>query len=93
LKTREDMIAEEKKGLSIEVLEKDLKTRVVSEPNAPIPTVQNLVGRSLNRIGAYGELNNKQQVVAVIDEVFAIHFESARVVHHSDSLIDTDIHL
>jgi hypothetical protein len=31
--------------------------------------VKDLIGRALNKIGAYNNLNNKEQVVALIDEV------------------------
>jgi dihydropyrimidine dehydrogenase (NADP+) len=35
----------------------------------PYPLSQDLIGAGLPRIGAYGDLDNKQQVVAVIDDV------------------------
>jgi len=38
-----------------------------------IPTVKDLVGRALHRIGQYNDLNNKQQVVALVDEDLCIN--------------------
>jgi len=31
---------------------------------------QEVIGRALDMIGSYGELSNKEQVVALIDEVY-----------------------
>jgi len=44
-------------------------------PAAPIqsPHVRDLIGKSLDRIGNYGELNNKQQAVAIVDEELCIN--------------------
>ena len=39
----------------------------------PVPTVGEKIGAALNRIGAWGELNMKEQVVALIDEVRKKH--------------------
>lgn len=34
-----------------------------------IPKIKEIVGLALERIGTYNDLNNKEQVVALIDEV------------------------
>jgi hypothetical protein len=34
-----------------------------------VPLVKDIVGKSVSKIGTYGQLNNKEQVVALIDEV------------------------
>jgi len=34
-----------------------------------VPKISDVVGKTLGQIGAYGELNNTEQVVALIDEV------------------------
>jgi dihydropyrimidine dehydrogenase (NADP+) len=69
LKKREDLIAEEKKTVTVEALEKGIVSREVSQPSKEIPSVQDIVGRSISKIGTYNDLNNRQQVVAIIDEV------------------------
>ena len=38
-------------------------------PEKPIPSVKDIIGRAVSMIGAYGDLDNKQQMVALIDEV------------------------
>jgi len=38
-------------------------------PTAPIPTVKDMIGKALPHIGSYKELDNKKQVVALIDDV------------------------
>lgn len=35
-----------------------------------IPKIKEIVGIALDKIGTYNDLNNKEQVVALIDEVF-----------------------
>lgn len=69
LKEREKLISDEKRRVTIDDLEGKLKSRVVLEPTVDIPTIQDVVGRSLSMIGTYNQLNNRQQVVALIDEV------------------------
>jgi len=36
--------------------------------------LQDVIGQALSMIGSYGDLNNKEQVVALIDEVLIILF-------------------
>lgn len=42
--------------------------RVSANPDEPL-TVQSVIGRAIPRIGAYKQLDNKKQVVALIDDV------------------------
>ncbi|MBN3296653.1 DPYD dehydrogenase, partial [Amia calva] len=42
-------------------------------PKKPIPAVQDVIARALMYIGAYGDLNIKEQVVALIDEDMCIN--------------------
>lgn len=54
---------------------KPVVVRPANGPTKPIPTVQDMIGKALPLIGAYNDLDNKQQVVALIDEVrFTIAF-------------------
>lgn len=73
MKEREKIIGEEKRRVTINDLERDLPKRNVLEPTIDIPTVKDVIGRSLPMIGTYNQLNNRQQVVALIDEVWDIH--------------------
>uniref|UniRef100_UPI0025AE0F18 dihydropyrimidine dehydrogenase [NADP(+)] isoform X1 n=1 Tax=Doryrhamphus excisus TaxID=161450 RepID=UPI0025AE0F18 len=45
----------------------------VSTPNKPVPAVKDVIARALRHIGAYQELNNMEQVQAVIDEEMCIN--------------------
>ena len=38
-----------------------------------VSKVKDLIGSALNKIGNYGDLNNKEQVVALIDEEMCIN--------------------
>lgn len=44
-------------------------TRPAPKPTVPIPTVKDMIGRALKHISSYKELDNKKQVVALIDDV------------------------
>ncbi|XP_069686941.1 dihydropyrimidine dehydrogenase [NADP(+)] isoform X1 [Periplaneta americana] len=70
---REDKIAELKK--KTDLLADSLKPppRKRNEPTKPIPTVKGVIGRALPKIGAYKKLDNKQQVVALIDDDLCIN--------------------
>jgi dihydropyrimidine dehydrogenase (NADP+) len=49
-------------------------TRVLPEkPTGKVPTLQDQVGRAVSRIGAYNNLNNKEQKVALVDEELCIN--------------------
>lgn len=43
--------------------------RPANEPSKPVPPIRALIAAAVNRIGSYADLDNKQQVVAMIDEV------------------------
>lgn len=48
-------------------------TRPAPKPDAPIPTIKDVIGNALTYIGAYKNLNNKEQVVALIDDDMCIN--------------------
>lgn len=66
---REEKISELKKQMDL--LAEDLKPppRSYCEPTKPFPAINDIIGRSLPLIGPYKRLDNKQQVVALIDDV------------------------
>lgn len=47
--------------------------RPAFKPSRPIPSVKSVIGNALKHIGAYGDLDNTDQVVAVIDEDMCIN--------------------
>ncbi|XP_011614565.1 dihydropyrimidine dehydrogenase [NADP(+)] isoform X2 [Takifugu rubripes] len=75
LKKRKEALADYKKKL------KDADKADMKEPASircsmvkqPIPAVKDVIARSLNYIGAYQELNNLEQVEALIDEEMCIN--------------------
>ncbi|XP_063218840.1 dihydropyrimidine dehydrogenase [NADP(+)] [Bacillus rossius redtenbacheri] len=71
---REQKISELKK--QSDVLADCNKPAQVRPPNTPIkavPKVKDIIGRSLSMIGSYANLDNKQQVVALIDDDMCIN--------------------
>lgn len=44
-------------------------TRPSPEPITAIPRIKDVIGKALNYIGTYKDLNNKEQVIALIDDV------------------------
>lgn len=56
--------------MTVETLEKDLTLREIARPGKKVPEMKDVIGRAVPRIGTYGQLDNKQQVVALIDEVY-----------------------
>ncbi|CAD1479183.1 unnamed protein product, partial [Heterotrigona itama] len=66
-KLREQKIAEIKANSN--PFDKIDTTRPTLKPIAPIPTVKDVIGKALDHIGTYKDLNNKEQVVALIDDV------------------------
>ncbi|CAG0923845.1 unnamed protein product, partial [Notodromas monacha] len=52
---------------------RDASVRPGNLPLVPVPTVQDVIGRSLGNIGSYSDLDNKQQVVAVINDDMCIN--------------------
>ncbi|XP_065905312.1 dihydropyrimidine dehydrogenase [NADP(+)]-like [Dysidea avara] len=73
LKKKEELIADYKK--TIEVLDEYPlnNSRPVYKTSKPIPSVKDMIGMALPKIGAYNELDNTQQVVAIIDEDMCIN--------------------
>ena len=67
----EQKIAEIK--LNSNPLDKSVEiTRPAPKPIAPVPTIKNVIGKALSHIGTYKDLNNKEQVVALIDDDMCI---------------------
>lgn len=46
-----------------------IEPRLIDHPEGTIPSLSDVVGRALPMVGAYGDLDNRQQKVALIDEV------------------------
>lgn len=69
---REALIASHKK--TVDLLDPALTPkRVIGTPKSAPPTVADVIAKAVPRIGTYGDLNNKQQVVALIDEEMCIN--------------------
>ncbi|XP_050717874.1 dihydropyrimidine dehydrogenase [NADP(+)]-like [Eriocheir sinensis] len=68
---REKRIASLKasRGLS----QKDVEPRFIDHPEDKIPSIRDVVGQALPMVGAYGDLDNRQQKVALIDEDMCIN--------------------
>lgn len=43
--------------------------REVDSPKYGVPPIKDMIGRALSMVGTYGDLDNTQQKVALIDEV------------------------
>ena len=70
LKKRHEQLGKGKEKLDL--LSGDLQpdpARPPYEPQKPIPQVKDVIGRAVPMIGSYGDLDNSQQVVALVDEV------------------------
>jgi dihydropyrimidine dehydrogenase (NADP+) len=70
MKEREKKIAEFKK--SDDLLAENYQPkplRPANEPARPVPAIRAIIAAAVDRIGTYADLDNKQQVVAMIDEV------------------------
>merc|ERR1712137_266376 len=57
----------------LEVNEKQTPSRLERELTSEIPSIAGQLGRALDRIGNYGDLNNKEQVVALVDEDLCVN--------------------
>ncbi|KAG7177054.1 Dihydropyrimidine dehydrogenase [NADP(+)]-like, partial [Homarus americanus] len=68
---KEKIVAEYKS--QADILEPRPEHRGIETPKYGIPSVQDMVGRALSMVGTYGELDNKQQMVALIDEEMCIN--------------------
>ncbi|CAG0888576.1 unnamed protein product [Darwinula stevensoni] len=74
LKKRHELLRKEK--VKLDLLSGDLlpaPARPSYRPQKPIPQVKDVIGRALPMIGSYGDLDNTQQVVALIDEDMCIN--------------------
>ncbi|XP_058793029.1 dihydropyrimidine dehydrogenase [NADP(+)] [Phymastichus coffea] len=72
LKLREQKAAVIKENSNL--LEAGLpSTRPAPRPVMPVPTVKDVIGKALSHIGTYNELDNKKQVVALIDDDMCIN--------------------
>ncbi|XP_046440788.1 dihydropyrimidine dehydrogenase [NADP(+)]-like isoform X2 [Daphnia pulex] len=74
MKEREKRVAEFKKAddlLAEEYQPKPL--RPANEPARPVPPIRAIIAAAIDRIGTYADLDNKQQVVAMIDEEMCIN--------------------
>jgi dihydropyrimidine dehydrogenase (NADP+) len=70
-KLREQKIAELKANSN--PLDQIIKvTRPAQEAIAPIPSVKDIIGKATVHISSFKELDNKKQVVALIDDVINI---------------------
>ena len=47
--------------------------RPANKPAAMTPTVEEVIGRALDKIGTYNDLDNKQHVIALIDPEMCIN--------------------
>eukprot|EP00053_Salpingoeca_punica_P017020 m.162712 g.162712 ORF g.162712 m.162712 type:complete len:1037 (-) comp17096_c0_seq1:101-3211(-) len=65
-KSKEDLLSEEK----VKAVQ---SIRPAPAPAAQPPTIKDVLGVALPTIGTYGDLDNKQQVVALIDEEMCIN--------------------
>ena len=75
---REEKISELKKQTDLLAEELKPPPRIHFKPAKPVPAIKDVVGRALPLIGPYLRLDNKQQVVALIDDVSKyIHIEVA----------------
>jgi len=73
-KKRNNAMAAEKK--ESDLLSEDNMPATIRPPVEPkrnITSVQDMIGRSLKHIGTYGDLDNKQQVVALIDDEMCVN--------------------
>ncbi|XP_032232152.2 dihydropyrimidine dehydrogenase [NADP(+)] [Nematostella vectensis] len=71
---RNEIIAAHKS--SSDILSKEYEpepVRPAVKQSKPTPSVKDVVGLALDRIGTYGDLDNRQQVVALIDEEMCIN--------------------
>ncbi len=70
MKEKEALIAEKKKNEDLLAESNQPKPlRPANAPSGPVPPIRAIIAAAVNRIGTYADLDNKQQVVAMIDEV------------------------
>lgn len=74
LKEREAIVASHKEKGNLLCTELEpMEVRPALKPDKPAPLVKDVIGLALSGIGSYGDLDNSQQVVAVIDEDLCIN--------------------
>lgn len=74
LMEKESLVAKHKEKIILLSKEFEPETvRPAFKPDKAVPLVKDVVGVALDRIGTYGDLDNRQQVVAVIDEDLCIN--------------------
>ncbi|XP_040422163.1 dihydropyrimidine dehydrogenase [NADP(+)] isoform X1 [Cygnus olor] len=73
LEQRKKIIAENKIKLKEQSTAAVLPEKKHFIPKKPIPAIKDIIGKALQYIGAYGELCNTEQVVALIDEEMCIN--------------------
>ena len=55
---------------------------------APLPTpIRAIIAAAVSKIGSYGDLNNQQQVVAMIDQVISFMKEQRNETNWNKSVI------
>lgn len=82
-KQREQQIEKmnlEKGPLAITEIENVANKNGVETEQIAIPKINEIVGKALEKIGAYNSLDNKKQVVALIDDVSPILFYKYNIV-------------
>ena len=87
---REEKISELKK--QTDLLAEKLKPppRIYFKPAKPVSAINGIIGRALPMIGPYKSLDNKQQVVALIDDVSKYkHIEVAVASDNTVHLLST----
>lgn len=72
-KEKREKIAQMKQEQDILGENKVQANRPANKPSKPIPTVMEVIGRALDKIGTYSELDNRQHVVALIDPEMCIN--------------------
>ncbi|XP_075792703.1 dihydropyrimidine dehydrogenase [NADP(+)] isoform X2 [Pelodiscus sinensis] len=73
LEQRKKIMAENKIKLKQQTTTVVLPEKKHFIPKKPIPAVKDVIGKALQFIGTYGELNNTEQVVALIDKEMCIN--------------------
>lgn len=87
---REEKISELKKQTDLLAEELKPPPRIYFKPAKPVPAIKDVLGRALPMIGPYMRLDNKQQVVALIDDVSKYkHIEVAAASDSTVQLLST----
>ena len=87
---REEKISELKKHTDLLAEELKPPPRSYFKPATIVPAIKDVIGQALPMIGSYQRLDNKQQVVAVIDDVSKYkHIEAAAASDNTVQLLST----